>query len=379
MKTIGLDFGTTNTRLSFSGSPWRYPLTQSGLLPSAVAFLPNGKMIIGESARDRLAIDPVNVIPGPKRLIGTRFLSRETKHFRELYETAVENNAGEPAFVTRCGTKTPEEISAEIIRHSILTADVTPESTSIAMTVPVAFGERRSKALSSVARQIGFKRIRLLAEPVATAVAYSGQCNVRRAAVFDLGGGTFDFAVLGATGQQQNINVLAYSGDDMLGSEDIDRLLADWIASHILEKTGWDLKSEKMIFARVTAMAERAKIALTRAEEVTIDLNPIDDASPVVLPRVTISRDYLYDLALSLIQRMFLVCDEVLYNAKTNVTEIDAVFLSGSGAIMPGIRGAVTQYFNRPVRNDIDPSFVVSIGAGLAMARPSLHSLFVNI
>jgi molecular chaperone DnaK (HSP70) len=375
MKTIGLDFGTTNTRLSSAGTPWRYPDGENGLLPSALAILPNGKILIGKPAKDRFPIDSPNVILGPKRLLGARYLSGFTRHFREMYDTPIVDEGGEAAFFTRLGVKTPEDICAEIVQHALGTAGVVPGDASIAMTVPVAFGDGRRQALVSMARRLGFERIRLLDEPVATAVAYIGRCNVRRAAVFDLGGGTFDFAVVGYGGNQQTIEVIGAGGDDSLGGDDIDRRIADWIASQVLSKTGWDLKTERTVFARLSAIAEQAKLTLTQRTETTVSLDGIDEAAPVALPTVSLTRDALYDLAFPLIQRMFHICDEVLHNAKTTTRQIDALFMSGSGSLMYGIKGAATQYFGLPARTDIDPAFVVSIGAGIAMARPSLHPI----
>lgn len=379
MKTIGLDFGTTNTRLSHSGTPWRYPMTDNGLLPSVVAYLPNGKTIVGAPAKNRVPIDPANVVSGPKRWVGTLHVPSIVRQFQKYHATKFVDNNGDVAFSTRAGIKSPEEVCTEIIRHALNVAAVVTTGTSIAMTVPVAFDDRRRQALVALARGLGFGRVRLLEEPVATAAAYIGRCNVRRAAVFDVGGGTFDFAVIGFNGQRQDIEVLATGGDDSLGGDDVDRKTAEWAAAKILAKTGWDLKSEKTVFAQVIAAAEQAKIALDNREEVSIVLDSVDDAAPIALPKIKISRNTLYELALPLIQKMFLVCDDVLYRSKTSTKEVDAVFMSGSGALLYGLKGAVTQYFGLPARTDIDPAFVVSVGAGLAMARPSLHSLFQRI
>ena len=379
MKSIGLDFGTTNTRISWSGTPWRYPSTENGLLPSAIAFLPNSRMLIGAEAKSRVPIDPSNVILGPKRLLGTRFRSSMAHQFKEGCAVPLVNNDGWAAFSTRAGVKMPDSVCGEIIKTIVQAAEIVPSETSIAMTVPVAFDEQQRQALISVSRSLGFTRIRLLEEPVATAVAYLERCNVKRAAVFDLGGGTFDFAVLGYNGYRQDIEILATGGDESLGGGDLDLKLAEWAAAKILAQTGWNLKDEKTVFAQVIAAAERAKIALTKTEEVAIDLNTADDAAPIPLPQITITRNMFFDLAFPLIQKMFLICDEVLHESKTSTAEIDALFMSGSGSLMYGIRGATTQYFGLPARTDIDPAFVVSVGAGLAMARPRLHSLFQRI
>jgi molecular chaperone HscA len=319
------------------------------------------------------------VILGPKRLVGTRFTPSLTAQLQNSYGALLVNNDGEMAFSTRRGVTSPEEICAEIIRHNLNAAEVVPNVTSIAMTVPVAFDDRRRRALVSVARQLGFTRIRLLEEPVATAVSYLGRCNVQRAAVFDLGGGTFDFSIIGCNGKHQNIEVLATGGDDALGGDEIDQTLAEWAAVKILAQTGWDLKNEKNVFAQVIAAAEQAKIALTQKEEAYIALDVVDDAAPIALPQIKISRNTLFELALPLIQKMFLICDEVLHKAETSTKNIDAVFMSGSGSLLYGLKGAVAKYFGLPARTDIDPAFVVSVGAGLAMARPSLHSLFLRI
>ncbi len=376
-RAIGIDFGMTNTRLSLSGAPWRYPMTESGLLPSALAFLPNEKILIGADAIKRLPIDPQNVVLGPKRLLGARFISSLMRQFQSSNTLSLVDNRGEVAVSTRAGIKTPDELCVEVINHIITSAEVDPKTAALAMTVPVAFDERQRRALVSVCRQLGFATVRLLEEPVATAVSYLERCNLRRSAVFDLGGGTFDFAVLGYSGRRQDIEVLA-TGGDALGGADVDRKLAKWASKKTLAQTGWDLTNEQTVFAQVVAAAEWAKIALGQHDNVLLDLRDVDDAAPIKLPQLRIMRATLHDIALPLIQKMFRICDEVLHEAKTTPKEIDALFMSGSGSLMYGIADAVTKYFDLSVRTDIDPSFVVSIGAGITMARPRLHSLFQN-
>jgi molecular chaperone DnaK len=160
-----------------------------------------------------------------------------------------------------------------------------------------------------------------------------------------------------------------------LGGDDIDRAIAAHAADLVLQRHGWDLRSDPEVFARLVLEAERAKLRLALVESTTIELENIDAAAPSVLGALPLDRAAVTQLTSHLIRRTFNVCDEVLSSAGLKVKDIQAVFLAGGTTLLSGVRETVTQYFGRKLRFELDPMHVVSLGASIAAARPKLASL----
>ena len=166
-------------------------------LPSVVAFLPNGRIQVGPLARRRRAIDATNTLFSSKRIIGRRFDSFEVRNFRDRYPLAIEEQDGWPAFRTRAGLVTPVEVATHVLEALIARTGIDPKAAPVTVTVPAAFAAPQREATALAAADAGLGEVRLLEEPLATAYAYIA-CGTRceRAFVYDLGGGTFDCAVV---------------------------------------------------------------------------------------------------------------------------------------------------------------------------------------
>ena len=244
------------------------------------------------------------------------------------------------------------------------------------MTVPAGFDEARRRATLQAVAPSEFGSVSLIEEPVATALAYLDRSNLRHAAVYDLGGGTFDIAIVNC--DEHPFRVLADRGDLYLGGDDVDRAISLDVVDRVLEEFGWDLRSNPVVFGRLLMAAEHAKCQLATTNAATIDLAAVDPAAPDVLQHAVITRDEVQSLVHGLVRRTFSLCDEVLSAASLHTRDIDAVFLAGGSTLLPGLRETIQAYFGKTPRYDLDPMQVVGIGASLAAARPEMSVLLEN-
>ena len=205
----------------------------------------------------------------------------------------------------------------------------------------------------------------MLEEPVATSLAYATTTAQRnaRALVYDLGGGTFDLALIEHT--DGGARVIRHAGDSFLGGDDIDRALAQWVAQEVLAQHKWDLRSDAEVYERLVVQVERAKIRLGSAATARIELSQVDPAAPAAADGVTLTREKAAELAMPFVQRTFALADEVLRDAGLKASQIDAVYLAGGATLMSCVRDGVAGYFGRLPRCDFDPMEVVAIGASL--------------
>jgi molecular chaperone DnaK len=368
MRTIGIDLGTTNTVAAIDGTIVQHAsgLQSSSILPSVVAFSPSGAVLAGAIAKKRRAIDPKNTIYSAKRIIGQRWLSYPATQFRKSYPfDLVETDGGGCAFKTRAGTFTPVDIGAKLIEKLFAARPTLRSSVSVTVTVPAAFDAGAREATRKAVEKAGIARVSVVEEPVATAMAYITARNeqLRYAAVYDLGGGTFDLAVIDCSSTPAR--VIRHAGDVYLGGDDIDRAIADGVADQVLQRHGWDLRADPEVFDRLVIECEHAKIELRTEQETTLDLSQVDPAVPVATERVPLTQPTLAKLAQPLVARTFALCDQVLRDAGLQASQIDAVYLAGGTTLMPLVRESVAAYFGSLPRCEFDPMEVVAIGASL--------------
>ena len=369
IRTLGIDLGTTNTVGAIESEVLRYAAEgpdQLPMIPSVVAFPPGASPLVGLQARQRRGLDPKNTIFSSKRIIGRPLSSPEARKFRRQYPfDLVEAAGGGVAFRTRAGTFGPVDIASFIISTLLGTHRIAADRVRCVITVPTDFSEEPRRTTLEAARRAGLRDVSLLDEPVATAIAYrtiQGQGH-RVVAVYDLGGGTFDLAIVDCSAAEPH--VIAHAGDAYLGGDDLDNAIADWVAAHVLEKHGWDLCNDPVVFDRLVAQCERAKVRLTYANQATIDIGQVDAAAPLQGERVVVDRESLAQLCYGLVSRTFMICDQALRAASLKPQGIDAVYLAGGCTSLPLIRDAVARYFGVLPRCELDPMEVVAIGASL--------------
>ena len=373
---VGLDLGTSNTTLAQVGNPMRLGESGTPLLPSAIAYLPNGETWVGGAARARRMIDPQNVLLSTKRVIGAGVRSEAVARFKESSRYQCVDLAGGIGFQTRRGLVTPSDVATQITKMAFELADIAIEAPAcVVVGAPATYDDQRRSVTREAVLAAGARDVRLIDEPVLTAVAYLGRNSVRRGLVYDLGGGTFDVAVIDGTSYP--FKPLACSGDPYLGGEDVDTALAEVIREEMLRKHGWDFATEASTHGAFLLAIERAKQQLSIDEQVTLTISEIDPAAPDHFEKLVLTRDMLKSVTQPFVQRTFIILDEVLSQASTRAQDVDAVFLAGGSTRLPGIREAIEAYFGKRPRSDVDASCTVAIGASLIASRPDLASALI--
>ncbi|MEM7434760.1 MAG: Hsp70 family protein [Myxococcota bacterium] len=372
-QTVGIDLGTTNTVIARNFEALQ--IEGGGVvMPSAVAFLPNGKSVVGAPARRRRAMDPKNTLLSAKRIIGARWHSSSTAQYREHYPyDLLETSDGGVVFRTRAGLVSPIDVGGKVVTELCERTRSQTHDVHAVVTVPVGFEKGRRDATSEAVGRARFATVRAVEEPIATALAYLSRSSLKYAFVYDLGGGTFDAAVVDCS--RYPFRVVGHGGDPYLGGDDVDRTIAIHVADRTLTRDSWDLTNDAVTFDRLVLASELAKCELSETEEAAIAIPSVDPAAPASCGVIQITRDEVQQLTLDLVRRTFVICDEVLSDASIKARDIDAVFLAGGSTRLPGLRAYVESYFGKRPRFDLDPMSVVSLGASLAAARPAVSEL----
>ena len=372
-KTVGIDLGTTNTVVARNFETLRIE-GGSSVMPSAVAFPPSGATLIGKAARRRRAMDPTNTILSAKRIIGARWRSSYTTQFRDHYPyDLVEGPDGWAVFNTRAGLVCPVEVSSTVIRGLCELTKCPVQDVHAVVTAPVGFDTRRRDATALAVSKANFASVRVIEEPIATALAYLNRSSLKYAFVYDLGGGTFDAAVVDCSSYP--FRVIGHGGDPYLGGDDVDRTIALHVADRTLASDGWDLSNDAVTFDRLVLACELAKCELSESEEAAIAIPSVDLAAPESCGIIRITREQVQQLTLDLVRRTFSMCDEVLAQAGLKARDMEAIFLAGGSTRLPGLNAYIESYFGKRPRSDLDPMQVVGLGASLAAARPAVAEL----
>jgi molecular chaperone DnaK len=376
---LGLDFGVSTTVAAVAERErCEVVADQAGttVVPSIVAFTPAGKAIIGEDAKERRANDPTNTIHSAKRIIGEPYTSSTVKKFIEQYPyfNIERHEDGRPRFATRQGLLTSEEICAKVIVHMRDLVERSGREVKYAVVgVPSSFGKRQRKATVEAMRTAGFKDAICVGEPIAIAWGITEEKGrkPRTIAIYDFGGGTFDLAICEVRGG--GVGLLAEGGDDYLGGDDVDRLLANWVVDKVLQRYQWDIRSSQQSMSRLTAEAERVKIELSMHGKSTVKLDAIEESDLFVHEELVVEMDVLESLTGDLIRRTFVACDEVIGRAGVKVNDIEEVYLAGGSSNIPFIPPAVEQYFGKAPLVVQRPEHLVAIGASMISLKCDLY------
>jgi molecular chaperone DnaK len=370
---IGIDLGTTNSVVATvqGGVPTVIP-NRSGyrITPSVVAMARNGKRLVGALARRQAVTNAERTVVAVKRLMGRRWSSKALQEtLARMPYTVVQGPHEDVRIVLGEQQYSPPEISAMVLTELRLDAEAyfgEPVSKAV-ITCPAYFNDAQRNATKDAGRIAGLDVIRIINEPTSAALAYGfGRAqSEKQVAVFDLGGGTFDFTVLHMF--KGVFEVEATGGDSLLGGEDFDNRIIDWLAEPFLQKNGIDLRRDKMALQRLRDAAEKGKCELSTLSSVEINL-PFISASPKSGPlhlQATLGRDQLESMTKDLVGRCMGVCEQVLNEAKVHPGALGEVLLVGGQTRMPKIQEAVKSLFGRDPSKAVNPDEAVALGAAI--------------
>ena len=371
MTTLGIDFGTSTTvsTICRDGTYYEVVTDRDGeeAVPSVVAFTPNGKTAIGRPARARRLIDAANSISSVKRILGKSWTSADVRDYQRNYPYEVERDpAGNVQFITRAGRFSAVEIVSLILSYVRIAPAIESSSWErVCLTVPTTFGREQRQALQEAAEKAAFAVTTLVEEPFAAALPYlHEQKDESVVAVYDFGGGTFDCSVLKI--KDGKYEIIASGGDSYLGGDDIDLECANFVADEILEQFRWDVRSDANSFQTLRFVCEQAKINLSRVDRTLINLTPVDEV--LRGKSIALERPKLEQLSMNLIQRTFMVCDDVFVRAGITAQSVDKVILAGGGSLIPVVQAGVQAYFGKTPTASLPPDRIVSMGAALFVA-----------
>lgn len=350
---VGIDLGTTNSLVASVRSGQSVILNdeqERSLVPSVVHYGVEEKKV-GLEAFEQASLDPKNTVISVKRLIGRSLSDVQSRYSSLPYEFVASEN-GLPLIITAQGSKSPIEVSSDILSrlNHIAEQRLGGELSGVVITVPAYFDDAQRQSTKDAARLAGLNVLRLLNEPTAAALAYgldSGQEGI--IAVYDLGGGTFDISILRLS--KGIFEVLATGGDTALGGDDFDHLIADWIIEQTKLKPQTANQQRELI-----TLANQAKITLTNEKSAVISWQDFS---------VEISREQFNELIYPLVKRSLLTCRRALKDANVESEEVQAVVMVGGSTCVPYVREQVGEFFGKTPLTSIDPDKVVALGAAI--------------
>ncbi|HEB52938.1 MAG TPA: molecular chaperone DnaK, partial [bacterium] len=358
---IGIDLGTTNSLAAVrAGGTARVLRGRDAdpLTPSMVCFLPDGRTLVGEEAKELRLEHPDRTVFSVKRLIG-RSLADCRDDVAALPYPVVAGERDLPRIAIDDRRYSPEAVSALVLNKLRATAEeaLGQEVRKAVVTVPAWFDDAQRQATKDAAQLAGLECLRILNEPTAAALAYGlGGDHDGTVLVYDLGGGTFDVSILRI--QDGVFRVLATAGDTHLGGDDFDQLLVQRILSHLPTRAGTEAP---FVLQAVRSAAEGLKIRLSEQDQATLALD-LGERGNVAL---TVTRAEFEAAIAPLVQRTLDCVKAAAKDAGLQLTEIDDVVLVGGSTRVPLVRSRLAALVGKPPHTEVDPDLAVALGAAI--------------
>ncbi|MDB6019274.1 MAG: dnaK [Pedosphaera sp.] len=372
-KVLGIDLGTTNSCMAVmeGGEPEVLENSEGKrTTPSVVAFSKTGERLVGDAAKRQAVTNSRNTVYSIKRFMGRKFDEVQEEIKRVPYKV-VRGANGDVAVEVEIEGKpkqfSPPEISAMILSKLKADAEVRlgEKITQAVITVPAYFNDSQRQATKDAGRIAGLEVLRIINEPTAASLAYGlDKKKDEKIAVYDLGGGTFDISVLEIG--DGVFEVKATNGDTHLGGDDWDNRLMDFILDEFKREQGMDLRKQPDALQRIKEEAEKAKIALSSAQQYDINLPFITaDASGPKHISLKLTRAKMEQLCDDLFERTIAPVRNCLKDADITADKIDELVLVGGMTRMPRVVETAHTLVNKPPHQGVNPDEVVAIGAGI--------------
>ena len=374
---IGIDLGTTYSCVAvFQHGRVEIIANDQGnrTTPSYVAFTDAGERLIGDAAKNQVALNPKNTVFDAKRLIGRRYDNPSVQNDRKHWPFDVVNVGGSPKIrIEYQGEKimTPEEISSMVLTKMKETAEtyLGETVTDAVITVPAYFNDAQRSATKDAGHIAGLNVLRIINEPTAAALAYGLDKNLKgekNVLIFDLGGGTFDVSVL-TIDEGSLFEVRSTAGDTHLGGEDFDnRMVAHFAAEFKRKNGGRDVSANPRALRRLRTACERAKRSLSSSTEAQIEIDALLDGIDFY-SRITRAR--FEELCGDLFRQCLEPVSKALNDAKMDKSHIHDVVLVGGSTRIPKIQRLLQDFFNgKELNRSINPDEAVAYGAAVQAA-----------